>query len=448
LNEEVAQSEDGEWFDHEKYQTVVRKAIRKERIVSGKRDPMFPAFQKSYVTTANDQQNPSFEYRRDIVKDCSLGRSAMVLDIPAEAVVLNGIRPLDWYLEEQRKTTPDKWMTEMASRWSGTCDNPVIRDGILTESKSVLVMENRHCGDPNVIYIIGYDVSYSEGGRNAKCATAILKLERQSGEYKRDRYLKSFVYVLEEEPKESMLQARKLKDRWFQFTTERGSRTYIAIDARSYGQAVYEALHKDLVDGLPTLCSVNHERPELEESGAIPVIFPISSVGGLAASGTDPNKDSEQVMVRYAEVEWEQRNVKILVSNITEGVQAYKRIHRIKDDTIDQQIAIPYRDTKKLAVQISNLRKKQTASGFTVERATKSIQKDLWSAAEYALRGAQRLEYENLAKGTKENEWTRYFQTGEIPKTKSNSQYAVAMTNATTPIGNRGIGRTGGNLRR
>jgi hypothetical protein len=211
---------------------------------------------------------------------------------------------------------------------------------------------------------------------------------------------------------------------------------------------VYEALYKDLGDGLPPLCSVNHERPDLEGAGAIPVIFPVNAVGGNAASGTDPNKDSEQAMVRYAEVEWEQRNVKILVSNITEGVQAYKRVHRIKDDTIDQSIAIPYRDTKKMAVQISNLRKKQTASGFTVERATKSVQKDLWSAAEYALRGAQRLEYENLAKGTKENEWTRYFQTGELPKPKATNPYANVNTTAAMPIASRGIGRTGGNFRK
>lgn len=447
--EEVAQQEDGELFDHEKYQTVVRKAVRKERIIKEKRDPMFPAFQKVYVTTANDQQNPSFEYRKDCVRDCAKGLSSIAMDIPAEVAVLNGIRPLDWYLQERDKTTADKWLVEMAARWSGTSVNPVIRSGVLYESASVMLMENRHCGDPNVIYVIGYDVSYAEGGRNAKCATVVLKLERYPNtseyRYKQDRYLKSIVYVLNEEPRENMLQARILKDRWHHFTLESGNPTYIAIDAKQYGQAVYENLHKDLGDGLPALCSVNHERPEIEQLGALPVIHPINATGGSASIGADLWKESEQDMVRYAEVEWEQRNVKMLVSNVNEGVLAFKRAHRIKDDMADSQIGLPYRNTKILSAQIANLRKKRTSTGFTVERATKTIQKDIWSAAEYALRVAQRLEYLNLAKNApRENQWTQVIKTGALPQPKPNPQYTAAPMNSNP----RGIGRTGGNLRR
>lgn len=443
--EEVAQQESGEAFDHEKFRSAVLPAIRLQRMLDGRRDDMFPNFQKVYVTSAGRQQNESYEYRRDVLKDMALGKRAFALDIPGEIAVLNGIRDIAWYNDMKRKLTPEEWLREMCARWTGACENPVIRDSTLTESKQVMVMENRHCGDPNVTYIVSNDVSYSDGAKNAKVATVVLKLEPQSEAHKRDRYLKSVVYALDEDPREGILQARTLKQRWFRFCMDSGQPTYLVIDARSYGQAVLEDLHKDLGDGLPPLCCINHARKDIELDGALPVIYPINATGGYYSNNamTD-SQDNDSDMLRYAEVEWEQRNVRVLTSNINEGVLAYKRAHRIKDDLSDPTIAIPYIKCRELCGQIGNLRKKMAGSGFKEERISRSINRDMWSATKYALRVAQRLEYQNLVRGIhKESAWTKLIKGETTLQEEAKKEVFIPFQPP-----KRTLQRVGGNMRR
>lgn len=447
--EEVAQQERGEAFDHEKFRAAVLPAVRLQRMVDGHLDPMFPHCQKVYVTSAGRQQNESFEYRNNALKDMAEGKSAFCMDIPGDVAVLNRIRTLDWYNDMKRKLTPEEWLREMCARWTGACENPVVRDAVLTESKSVMEMENRHCGDPTVTYIVSYDVSYADGSRNAKCATVVLKCQFQTEAHKRDKYLKSFVYCLDEDPKESMIQARKLKQRWFKFCLDNGQPTYIAIDARSYGQAVLEDLHKDLGDGLPPLCCVNHNRRDIELDGALPVIYPINATGGYSIGYSDDH-DNDSDMLRYAEVEWEQRNVRMLTSNINEGVLAYKRMHRIKDDLNDPIIALPYLKSREMAGQIGNLRKKVSGSGYKEERISRAINRDMWSAAKYALRIAQRLEYKNLVGSIRRaSAWKKIFEGKTTLAEEANKDYGYAVGGG-MPIPTRSsvLSRQGGNMRR
>ena len=445
--EEVAQQESGDMFDHEKFRSAVLPAIRLQRMVDGETDWMFPNFQKCYVTSAGRQQNESYEYRREAIKQMAEGKRAFALDIPGDVAVLNGIRDLHWYNDMKRKLTPEEWLREMCARWTGACENPVIRDSVLTESRTLSVMENRHCGDPNAIYIVSNDVSYADGARNAKVATVVLKLTIQSESYKRDHYMKEIVYVMDEDPKEGLFQAKALKRRWFQFCLDGGMPTYLVIDARSYGQAVLEDLHKDLGDGLPPLCCVDHARRDIELDGALPVIYAINATNGYY----DPNpatsaKDNDSDMLRYAEVEWEQRNVRMLTSNIGEGIQAYKRVHRIKDDINDPVIAIPYIKSRELCGQIGNLRKKISGTGVREERISRSINRDVWSATKYALRVAQRLEYANLVNSIRrQNPWTLLATTGRLPEAMQ--EKALPETERIMPS-TRVISRSGGNMRR
>lgn len=455
--EEVAQQERGEAFDHEKFRAAVLPAVRLQRQVDGKLDPMFPHCQKVYVTSAGRQQNESFQYRNSAIKDMVEGRSAFCLDIPGSVAVLNRIRTIDWYNDMQRKLTPEEWLREMCARWTGTCANPVIRDSVLAESKNLMIMENRHCGNPDATYVISYDVSYAEGSRNAKCATVVLKCEPQNDPHKRDKFLKSFVYCIDEDPTSSSMQAKKLKQRWHRFCLATGQPAYIAIDARSYGQAVLEELHKDLEDGLPPLCCVNHNRQDIELTGALPLIYPINATGGYSTGyGYNDSRDTEDDMLRYAEIEWEQRNVRLLTSNINEGVLAYKRMYRIKDDINDPLIAIPYLKSREMAGQIGNLRKRMVGSGYKEERISKAVNRDMWSAAKYALRIAQRLEYQRFVSGIeKSGSWNKIV-TGkstlaeEISKPTSEYARLAQTVHPTTVKSSRTtvLNRTGGNMRR
>lgn len=438
--EEVAQSETKvtKAFDHDNYKTAVLPAVRGIRMVNRHRDPFFRQYQQVYVTSAGMTHNEAFEYRSPIFRAMLEGENAFAIDVPSEVAVLNRIREVKWRDNLKRNLTADGWLREMDSLWTGTSDNPLIRDAILTESKNLLTMEERHCGDPDVFYIIGYDISYVDGTKNAKCATAVLKCERQKGD-KKNRYRKSLVYVFDNPPPStSFQQAWKLKQLWRRFSMEEGEPSYIAVDARAYGKSVVEEMHKQMQDGLAPICCMNHEYPDLEESGALPVLYAVQATGG----SINGKHDSDADMIRYAEVEFEQGNVRLLTSNVYEGVESFKKAHNIRESDQDGLIARPYQKTRELVGQIGNLKK--IVSGFNTreERISKSINRDMWSALKYALRVANLLERRNLlGDGNKPSEWTKEIQQME------NEGFAPIMGmggRRVTQI--RTFGRRGGNL--
>ena len=128
--------------------------------------------------------------------------------------------------------------------------------------------------------------------------------------------------------------------------------------------------------------------------------------GGVGV--TDP--DSE--MLRYAEVQFENRNVQLLTSNWGEGLDAYKTYHRIKDDELDHLIYAPYKETNVLIGQMQNLRKVPSGAGMAEKRISSHIQRDDWSALKYALRVAQRLETKYLLKTYQKSAWDAEYQKG------------------------------------
>lgn len=392
-------------FDFDTYQKIVLPAVRLEHKVNGEADPNFIAFQKHAITSAGRQQNHAFETRRDAVHRIIAGtRDTFVMDVPWQIVVLLQMRPYEWAENLKHELTPDVWLREMESIYTGSVDNPVIRDETLTESKTMLIMEERHCGDPNAVYVIGYDVSYEDGAKNAKCAAAVLKLTGQKEEWKKDKYLKSLIYCNDSPPPpDSIIQAKRIKALWYAFTLQNGANpTYIAIDGWQYGKSVIEALMKDMDDGLPPLCCYNHcQYADAELENALPIIYPIKA-GGVGV--VDPDAD----MIRYAEVQFEARNVQLLTTNVSEGVEAYKRLRRIKDTYADAAIAVPYMKTRELCGQIQNLKKTPCATGISEKRISNHIQRDMWSALKYALRLSQILEHENFLSNQRgDNPWSK-----------------------------------------
>lgn len=445
LAEEVAQADKGKAFDHEHFRGSILPAIRGKRMVNRVADPYFLQCQKGYLTSAGNVYNESYEYRAAVMRGMRAGDPGkFAIDVPSEVAVLSRIRDTAWRDDLKSKLTAEEWLREMDSIWTGNSENPLISEKAVVASKNLLMMEDGHCGDPNVFYIIGYDVSYADGANNAKCATAIFKCERQESEYKKSRYMKSLVYVTDSPPPPSAnQQARVLKQIWQRYCIEGGQPAYIAVDSNQYGRAVTEELHKEMNDGLPRLCCMNHDFMELEGKGALPLIYAIRATGG---NGGTHDPDGE--MIRYMELEFEQGNIRLLTSNTYEGVEAYKKKFGIKDDDLDAKIAIPYKKTREMVSQLNNLRKKVSGFGIREERSSKSIQRDMWSATKYAGRVASILEYQNLIidDGYK-SEWSELINSQESITRK----YTAKQSMAFAPInyeafGGITTGRRGGNI--
>lgn len=407
IAEEYAQEENPA-FDYEEYKRVVLPAVRLQHMVSGKPDPTYVRFKQHSITSAGRKQNHSYDTRSRHYQMMQRGESAFVMDVPFTIPLLSQMRPIQWAQNLKTELTPEEWAREMESRYTGADANPIVSDEDLHESRSLMLMEEHHCckdqgcrlSPEDVIYIVGYDVSYEDNKRNAKCACVVVKLTKQKDFLKRDKYLKQVVYVDDwPPPPTSMMQAKRLKQIWYKYCIEGGNTTYIAIDGWQYGKSVVENLMMDLGDGLAPLCTVNHEQyTELELDGALPVIYAVKAGG---AGATDP--DSE--MLRNAELQFANHNVQLLTSNRYEGVESYKKAHRIKDDYLDATIDTPYKKTTQLMGQIQNLKKVPSGAGFSEKRISKHIQRDSWSALKYALRIAQRLEWKNLMKAEHKSDW-------------------------------------------
>lgn len=394
-------------FDEDDYKQIVLPAVRVPYKVLGQRSKAYIYRKQHSITSAGRRQGYAYESRNLHLTMMQAGEPAFVMDVPYEVILLNQMRPVSWAESLRRELTPDEFAREMRSLYTGTDSFPMVSDGTITDCRNLMMMEDHTCLVDNdnfllpkdVIYVVGYDVSYAEGVQNAKCACVVVKLTKQKEALKKDRYLKEVVWVSDWSPKPNAEQAIMLKEVWKRYCYE-GADTYIAIDAWQYGSAVLSSLMTDLGDGTPPLCSYNHEfMTAYELDGSLPVIYPIKA-GGVGVT------DADQDMVRYAQTQFEYRNVRLLTSNWQGGIEAYKRYHRIRDDKTDGLIYAPYKKTSELVGQIQNLKVINGAE----KRISTHIQRDSWSALKYALRVAYRLELERLMKTAKKNDYEQLLQ--------------------------------------
>lgn len=377
-------------FDMEKYENTILPTCRLVRKINRKTDPTHINLKHSHISNASSKQNRGYtNHRHKALKDMLFGEKydGYVVDISWVTALMCNLRDINYIKDQQSKLTADSWLREMCARYTGTGENPLVADEILAKAKVLPVMEERHCGNKNAIYIVSHDVSYADGRKNAKCADIVVKLTPYSTVNKRDKFRKQVVYVDNyAPPKTAYLQARRLKDLWIKYCMNGANATYLVVDAHAYGTEVVEELMKPSTDGTPNLCCYEHIRfQEIEQPHALPIIYPMKA-------GTRGVTDEDGAMISYAQSEFEQGNIELLVGNVLEGVDAYKEYHGIKDISADTRIAMPYKNNELLCQQIQNL--KTQVSGLTLKevRKSKAIQRDIWSALKYALRVAQILE--------------------------------------------------------
>lgn len=387
--EEIGQ-EGNEPFDMRRYEEEVLPACRIVRKINGVTDPYCMQQQHIHISNACRKQNPAFyTHRAACLREMQMGEpyQGFVMDLSWKTALLCNLRNIAYFKDQRARLSETAWKREMCGLYTGNSDNPLISDEKLTASRRNVLMENRHSGDPNAIYIVSHDVSFVDGSKNAKCADVVLKLTLFDDLERRDKYRKQVVYVDNyPPPKTDYLQAQRVRALWEKYCMNGGGTTYLVVDAQSYGTGVIEELMKPTEDGRPNLCCVNHMAfQSIEQPGSLPVIYPMKAT-------TRGGKDADSDMISYAQIDFEQENVELLIPNVFDGVEAYKQKHRIKDSRYDAQIAHPYRQCELLCQQISNLQTEVSGLSFKEKRKSKAIQRDIWSALKYALRMAQKLE--------------------------------------------------------
>ena len=413
IAEEMAQEGGEDGFNFDDFEEDVKKGHRLERMINGVKDRTRVQLKFNCISNASSRQNKAFTvYRKTALKAMIFGDKydGFCMDISWISALLCNLRGIAYYKKEKSTSTVEVWQREMEARYTGTGENPMLSDEILAKSKKLMVMENRHSGDPNAVYVVAHDVSYEEGQKNAKCADVVWKCTRYTTPAKRDKYRKQAVFVDSyPPPKTEALQAQKLKDLWLRFCMDGGQATYIVVDARAVGKTVVQELMKPTGDGTPTLCCYDHcAYADIEQPNALPIIYPLKAT---RAGGTD----DEGQMIRYLQREWEQGNIEILTTNVLDGVEAYKIFHGIKDTFDDGKIAQPYKQTEGWCEEIQNLQVKPSGTSIKEVRKSKGKQRDRHSAGKYGLRFISLLE-DKLVKETykKKSSWSDAIEQRQI----------------------------------
>lgn len=389
IAEEIGQ-EGEDAFDMDKYEKDILPTCRIVRKVNQKNDTVHINLKHTHISNACSKINRAYSvHRNSALKEMKYGApfGSFVCDMSWVVALIGNLRDISYIEDMKNKLTQANWQREMCALYAGTSESPLITEETLMKARTLDLMEDRHCGDLETIYIVSHDVSYEEGTKNAECADVVLKLTKYKVMAKRDKFKKEVVYVDSyPPPKTAYLQAKKVRDLWRKYCNNEAEATYLVIDAHAYGREIVEELMKPTTDGSAPLCCYNHLRyAEIEQPRALPIIYPLKAGGkGFA--------DDDSAMVQYAQLEFEQGNVHLLTSNLLDGLERYKEKYFIKDESANGAVLLPYKKTDKLCQQIMNLKAVVKGASFKEERKTRVVQRDIWSALKYALRFAQLLE--------------------------------------------------------
>lgn len=349
-----------------------------------------------YLTTAGTQQQFGYQKLREVYQDMIDGKSAFCLGNSYELPCLHGQLDID-FIEELRESPTYSimdFMREYQSIWTGSSSGSLVSDEKLKKSRVVGVAEWEHCGDNKVEYCLAYDVSRNEGDENALSCLVVIKLTpKDNGDY-----VKEVVNIFSMEGQHDTWQAKFLKQKVKEFKAR-----ILVVDANGLGSGVVDQLILDLNDGNPPYKVVNDDKgiwTKYESDNGIPMVFALKA----------QNKDTRNSdMINHFMQVFNKLNIGLLKSK-HEGIKDLEKKlkRRIKESEELANAEIPYILTDNLCEEIMNLTYKQAGTETKIERVSRAIPKDKFSALLYGLYWVYLEEKKNKISKKQKFNWLDY----------------------------------------
>ena len=359
-------------FNGDLLNSVVIPLMANDRIaMCGGVDPNEPHKSQIFVTTAGTQQQFAYEKMKETHQDMLAGKSAFNIGNGWELPVLYGQLDEDFVMDLKDSPTYSilDFMREYESTWTGSSSDSLVSDEKLQKCRVVGIAEWEHCGDENVIYCLAYDVSRNEGDENALSCLTVIKLTPKSN----GDYVKEVVNLFSREGEHSLLQAKFLKQKVKEFKPK-----ILVIDNNGLGVAVTDNLVLDLDDGNPPYAVINDsEYDKYKTEFSIPMVYALKS----------QNKETKNSdMINHFMQVFNKLDIGLL-KNMHDGIKDIenKLKHKIKDSEELANAQIPYVLTNNLCEEITNIIYKQAGNETRIERVSRGIQKDKFSALMYGL---------------------------------------------------------------
>lgn len=378
-------------FDGNMLNAVVIPLMANDRIsMNGFVDPNEVHKSEMYITTAGTQQQFSYEKMSEVYQDMLNGKSAFCLGNSYELPCMYDQLDID-FIEELRESPTYSildFMREYQSIWTGSSSDSLVSDEKLKKSRYVGIAEWEHCGESHCQYVLAYDVSRNEGDENALSCLAVIKITPKNDK----SYLKEVVNIFSMEGQHDTWQAKFLKQKVKEFKAN-----ILIVDANGLGSGVVDQLVLDLNDGNPPYKVVNDEKgnwKKYESNEGIPMVFALK-----AQERNTKNSDMINRFMQYF------NKIDVGLLKVPhEGIKDLeKKIkHKLKDEE-QSNAEIPYILTNNLCDEIMNLKHRQQGNDTTIERISRKIPKDKFSALMYGLFWIYLDERKSLEKKRKNN---------------------------------------------
>ena len=372
------------------------------REVDGSLNPEEPVSSQTFITTAREKT--VFMYGKLI--ECAVNavlhpESYFVWGMSYEIPLHYGIINKQIILDQRESSTmsEDSFSRESLSIWTGNAADAWLNSKRLNKRRTLLKCERKaqeNPLNPNTFYIIGVDVArYS-----ANTAIMVIKVLPQDSGFKKNVIYTEVIhganYITEQAPRiKKLIQLYKPRE--------------IVIDGNGPGIGLLDAMALPSFDSktgeqFPAYYAFNNEHhlpPEKKNEGEEPwpefnaIIYDIKA----GASNDDAIHSNFYAQINNGSVAFlaHERIVKdkLLATEKGRKMSLYDR----------RVYLLPYEMTSRLIDELNNLKLKPTGvqNQFKVERISRSIEKDRFSALEYSLYRVHYYEDKAMKRATKKN---------------------------------------------
>lgn len=357
-------------FNGDTLNSVVIPLMANDRVaMCGGVDPNELHKTELYITTASTQQQFAYQKFREVYEDMINGKSAFCIGNSYELPCMYGQLDIDFV--EDLKESPTysilDFMREYESIYTGSSSENLVTDEKLNKARVVKCAEWEHCGDSNCFYVLSYDVAREEGNVNALSAMIVIKVTPKND----GTFLKEVVNIFSMEGTHETIQAKFIKQKVKEFKAR-----VVVIDANGLGSGVVDQLVLRLDDDNPPYSVINNDKyRKYEQSDSIPMIYALKAQEKETRNGNMINKLMSML---------QKMDIGFLVdenSGIRNLEKKYKE--KFKDSDKIAELQTPYVMTNLLCEQIMNLKYVGNGNEPKVERISKRIQKDMYSALLY-----------------------------------------------------------------
>lgn len=389
-------------ISEEAYTEVLWPQLNVKRTeVDGTLNPDEPSSPQTFITTASDRTVYMYQRLIEIAVNAVLRpQSYFCWGLSYEIPLHYGLIDKETMLDQRysNNVSEDSFARENLSIWTGNSDEAWLDSRRLSKHRSLLLCERkaRETLPPGAFYLIGCDV----GRYSANTAIMVIKVLPGAQRFRKNVVYTEVInganYITEQAPRlKKLIQLYNPRE--------------IVIDGNGPGIGLMDAMvlpSTDLKTGeqFPAYFTFNDEHhlpPEMHTEQDVPnprlnaIIYDIKAGSSNedeinAAFLTSINNGSTSFLAHERVVK-----DKLLQTKKGQRMTAYDR----------RVFLLPYEMTSRLMDELNNLRLKPTGieNKYKVERISKSLEKDRFSALEYALYRVKFYEDKEIFKKKKKN---------------------------------------------